>query len=99
MLICVGYGQPNVDITWSRDDQVISNSSLVSIYEKDLVQGGRLFRQSFLQLCSVQMEDSGVHTCVVSNGMPSVTSTVELSVLGMHFSISMHIQVNFSLSK
>ena len=99
MLICVGYGQPNVDITWSRDGQVISNSSLVSIYEKDLVQGGRLFRQSFLQLCSVQMADSGVHTCVVSNRMSSVTSTVELSVLGMHSSISMHIQVNFSLSK
>ena len=82
MLICVGYGQPNVDITWSRDGQVISNSSLVSIYEEDLAQGGRVFKQSFLQLCSLQMSDSGVYTCSVSNGLSSVNSTVELSVVG-----------------
>ena len=82
MLICVGYGQPNVDITWSRDGQIISNSSLVSIYEEDLAQGGRVFKQSFLQLCSLQMSDSGVYTCSVSNGMSSVNSTVDLSVVG-----------------
>ena len=99
MLICVGYGLPNVDITWSRDGQIISNSSLVSIYEEDLAQGGRVFRQSFLQLCSLQMADSGNYTCAVSNGISSLTSTVDLSVLGMHSSISMHIQVHFSLSK
>ena len=82
MLICVGYGLPNVDITWSRDGQIISNSSLVSIYEEDLAQGGRVFKQSFLQLCSLQMSDSGVYTCSVSNGLSSVNSTVELSVVG-----------------
>ena len=82
VLICVGYGQPNVDITWSRDGQVISNSYLVSVYEEDLAQGGRVFKQSFLQLCSLQMSDSGVYTCSVSNGLSSVNSTVELSVLG-----------------
>ena len=85
MLICVGYGQPNVDITWSRDSQVISNSSLLSIYEEDLAQGGRVFKQSFLQLCSLQMSDSGVYTCSVSNGLSSVNSTVELSVVGTSF--------------
>ena len=83
VLICVIYGQPNVDITWSRDGQVITNSSLVSINEEDLTQGGRVFKLSFLQLSSLQMSDSGVHTCSVSNGLSSVNSTVDLTVVGM----------------
>ena len=82
VLICVGYGQPNVDITWSRDGQIISNSSLVSIYEEDLAQGGRVFKQSFLQICSVGVAGSDIYTCTVSNGRDSVNSTVELSVTG-----------------
>ena len=84
VLICVGFGQPSADITWSRDGQVISNSSLVTIYEEDLAQGGRVFKQSFLQLCSLRMSDSGSYTCTVSNGLSSVNSSVELSVAGMH---------------
>ena len=80
ILVCVGFGEPDVNITWSRDDQVISNSSLVSIYEEDLTRGDRLFKQSFLQLCSLQMSDSGTYTCTVSNGKASITSTTELSV-------------------
>ena len=82
VLICVGFGQPSADITWSRDGQVISNSSLVTIYEEDLAQGGRVFKQSFLQLCSLRMSDSGSYTCTVSNGLSSVNSSVELSVAG-----------------
>ena len=82
VLICVGFGQPSVDITWSRDGQVISNSSLVTIYEEDLSQGGRVFKQSFLQLCSLRMSDSGQYTCTVNNGLSSVNSSVELSVAG-----------------
>ena len=82
VLICVGYGQPSVDITWTKDGQIISNSSLVSVYEEDLAQGGRVFKQSFLQLCSLQMENSGSYVCSVSNGLYSVNSSLELSVLG-----------------
>ncbi len=82
VLICVGFGQPRADITWTRDGQEISNRSLVTIYEEDLAQGGRVFKQSFLQLCSLRMSDSGVYTCSVSNGLSSVNSSVELSVSG-----------------
>ena len=85
VLVCVGYGQPNVDITWSRDGQIISNSSLVSIYEEDLAQGGRVFKQSFLQLCSLQMADSGNYTCAVSNGLSNANSVVLVSVSGKCF--------------
>ena len=82
VLICVGYGQPSVDITWTKDGQIISNSSLVSVYEEDLAQGGRVFKQSFLQLCSLKMENSGSYVCSVSNGLSTVNSSLELSVLG-----------------
>ena len=82
MLICVGYGQPNVDITWSRDGQVILNSSSVSITEEDLIQGGRTFKQSFLQVCSVQFDQSGTYTCSVNNGIMSTNSSLQLSVNG-----------------
>ena len=79
----MGYGQPSVDIVWTKDGQVISNMSLVSVYEEDLAQGGRVFKQSFLQLCSLQIENSGSYVCSVSNGLSSVNSSVELSVIGM----------------
>ena len=82
VLICVGYGQPSVAITWTKDGQIISNSSLVSVYEEDLAQGGRVFKQSFLQLCSLQMENSGSYVCSVSNGLSTVNSSLELSVVG-----------------
>ena len=82
VLICVGYGQPSVGITWTKYGQIISNSSLVSVYEEDLAQGGRVFKQSFLQLCSLQMENSGSYVCSVSNGLSTVNSSLELSVLG-----------------
>ena len=78
----MGYGQPSVDIAWTKDGQVISNSSLVSVYEEDLAQGGRVFKQSFLQLCSLQMENSGSYVCSVSNGLSSINSSVELTVAG-----------------
>ena len=82
VLICVGYGQPSVDITWTKDRQIISNSSLVSVYEEDLAQGGRVFKQSFLQLCSLQMENSGTYVCSVSSRLSSVNSSLDLSVVG-----------------
>ena len=87
LLACVGYGLPSVEITWMRGGQTISNSSLVSISEEDVVQGERLFKQSFLQICSVEMADAGAYTCVVSNGESSVNSSTQLSVTGKHHSI------------
>ena len=82
LLVCVGFGQPDVNITWSRDGQVISNSSLVSIYEEDLALGDRQFKQSFLQLCGLEESDSGTYICTVNNGMSSINSSTELSVIG-----------------
>ena len=82
LLACVGYGVPSVEITWVYNGQAIMNSSLVSISEEDVVYGERIFRQSFLQLCSVNLRDSGAYTCIVSNGRMTVNASSELSVSG-----------------
>ena len=80
VLVCVGIGNPS--ITWSKDGQVLYNTSTLSIYEEDLLQGGRLFKQSFLQLCSLQPSDSGNYTCSVSNDFSSDSSSIDLTVTG-----------------
>lgn len=82
MLICVGYGWPRVYITWTHNEQTISNSSLFSVSEEDTIQGERLLRRSFLQISSVEAENAGAYTCTVSNGESSVTSSTQLTVAG-----------------
>ena len=84
-LVCVGYGQPNVEISWTLNGEVVMNGSLVSIYEEVVSQGGRLFKQSFLELCSLEVANSGVYTCTVANGRTMVNATTQLSVSGKYF--------------
>ena len=81
-LVCVGYGQPYVEISWTLNGEVVTNDSLVTIYEEEVSQGGRLFKQSFLELCSLEVSDSGVYTCTVSNNETAVNATTQLSVSG-----------------
>lgn len=81
-LICVGYGLPNVEIYWTLDGETLTNSSRVSIHEEDIEQGNMTFSQSVLQLCSVVLTDAGSYVCVVSNGIMSTNSSVELSITG-----------------
>ncbi len=80
LLACVGYGLPTAEVTWMRNGQTIMNSSLVSVIEEDVVQEGKVFRQSVLQLCSVEVSDSGSYLCVVSNGLSDANFTVNLLV-------------------
>lgn len=80
LLACVGFGLPSAQVTWLYQGQLLENSSLVSVFEEDVVQDGRVFRQSILQLCSVEMSDSGSYVCVVSNGLSSANYSVSLLV-------------------
>ena len=81
-LVCVGYGQPYVQISWSLNGEVVTNDSLVTIYEEEVSQGGRLFKQLFLELCSLELSDSGIYTCTVSNDQTVTNATTQLSVYG-----------------
>ena len=85
LLICVGYGQPDVQITWSRNSENIMNASLISIYEEEVTQGGRLFKQSFLELCSLQSSDAGDYICTVSNDQATANATTQLFVSGKNY--------------
>ena len=76
---CVGYGEPFATITWTRaNGAVVGNSSRFSVFERISTQGGITFKQSYIQLCSVFVEDSDAYTCTVSNGAFSETVTVQL---------------------
>ena len=86
LLACVGYAQSGVEITWSLGGETVMNDSLVTIYEEDIVEGGRVYKQSFLQLCSLQVSDAGDYTCFVRNSGNSANATTRLSVSGQ-FSI------------
>ena len=82
LLGCVGYGQPYVLITWSKNGESITNNSRVTVNETEVTQGGMLFRQSFLELCSVEFSDAGNYTCTLSNGQATSNATSELIILG-----------------
>ena len=82
ILACVGYGQLGVQVEWTRNGQPVTNTSLISAYQIDIVQHGLTFSQAFLQLCNVEMSDSGNYTCTVSSGPVSFTSTVQVTVVG-----------------
>ena len=87
LLTCVGYGQPDVQITWSKNGEVIMNSSLITTHETNVTRGGRLYKQSYLDLCSVEVSDAGTYTCTVSNGEIATNASTQLSVTGenLHF--------------
>ncbi len=83
LLACVGFGVPNVEITWVHDGEELSNSSLVTISEEEVSNGGRVYKQSFLELCSLNVSDSGVYTCVIANGPLMENSTTILQFAGL----------------
>lgn len=85
ILACAGYGNPQVEFSWSISGRTLANTSLVTIYHEDFVQGASVFKRSFLQLCSVALTDIGNYTCAVSNGLASTNATTLLDVDGWYF--------------
>lgn len=88
LLTCIVYGEPSLEMSWSFNGAVVMNSSLVTIYEEDIVKGGRVFRQSFLQICSLSASDDGDYTCIVNNGFISANATTQLDVDGKDIGFS-----------
>ena len=80
LLACVGFGEPEVEISWSFNGAPVVNTSLITIYEEDIVQGERIFKQSFLQICSLAEADAGGYTCIASDGFTTDNATTQLTV-------------------
>lgn len=78
---CIGWGLPSVQITWAYNEQSVMNSTALSVFEQDVVQGGRSFRHSVLRVCSVGSEDAGTYMCIASSGANSANSSTQLAVL------------------
>ena len=81
LLACVGFGEPEVEISWSFNGAPVVNTSLITITEEDVVQGQRIFKLSFLQICSLSTPNVGGYTCLINNGQRTVSSTVNVLVV------------------
>ena len=79
---CVGFGAPAVLTSWSLNGVTLQNSSLITIYETQTVQQGRVYSLSLLELCSVGAYENGDYSCTASNGFSSANSITQLNVLG-----------------
>jgi hypothetical protein len=82
VLICLGFGEHGVDITWTFNGIPLRNTSLVTVYDRDITKGGGAFKQSTLQLCGVSVYSAGNYTCVVTSGLTTVDAVTQLNVQG-----------------
>jgi len=82
VLVCVGFGQPGVNFTWSKNGQELSEDISRTLIEEDVEIGGRLYKQSLLRLCSLQTCHSDIYNCSITNGISVVQDSVELTVEG-----------------
>ena len=82
---CIGWGQSSIQITWAHNEQSVINSTSLSISEEDVVQNERTFMHSVLKVCSVQLDDAGAYSCLVSSGEISVNSSTQLNVFSKFF--------------
>ena len=78
-LQCIGYGRPSVELTWSRNNQTITNSPLITSSNETL-SGGIPYTQSFLQICSIGLVESGEYTCTVNTDLITTAATTQLTV-------------------
>ena len=82
LLVCMGFGQPSVNFSWTKGGEEIIEDSSHMLTEFDQEMGGRLYRQSLLRICSIQTCHSGDYICSISNGISVVTSSAKVMVEG-----------------
>ena len=78
---CVSYGVPFSDITWSRDGVVLENGTNINVYDAVVNASGIPFVKSVLELCSVDIGETGIYTCTANNGIQSDNITAQLAVI------------------
>ena len=81
LFTCVAYGDLPLTISWSREGSVLMNDSQrVAIYEEEFEEGGIVFVQSILQICSTGTGDAGIYSCTAENGIANTTASFEMTV-------------------
>ena len=81
LFTCVAYGDLPLTISWSREGSVLMNDSQrVAIYEQEFEEGGIVFVQSILQICSAESDDAAIYNCTAGNDVDNVTANFELTV-------------------
>jgi len=82
MLSCVGYGDPLPSVFWSSSrNELLINSSWITIFEDTLSESGMHFVKSILEVCNVEPVMSGEYSCTSQNEFGSETARFQLSVL------------------
>ena len=84
LFTCLGFGIPDVEITWRLNNEIVGNSSLVTVYEEIYPQdnGREVVRVSTLQICGVRITDTGAYTCTVTGGLFTSSASTQLSLVG-----------------
>lgn len=76
-LTCVAYADPvGPSINWSLNGTDLSNSSLVTISEKTVSEGGVTFTKSVLQICSLEEFDQ--YKCEAASRGTTDSANMEL---------------------
>lgn len=80
--VCVGYGKDvSTNILWKFGDTVLTNNSFVGIYENLIMVNNQTFTLSTLELCSIELEASGMYSCTANNSVDSESFTFTLNVV------------------
>lgn len=87
LLTCIAYGTPYVEITWTFNNETVTNSSQVLITSVEyLLEDGEMIMASTLQICDAGVTNSGEYTCIASAGPLSNNATTQLLLSGKHLS-------------
>ena len=92
-LSCVGYGDPLPSVFWSNsNNDMLINSSQITIFEDTLSESGMYFVKSILEVCNVETMMSGEYSCTSQNEFSNQTARFQLSVLddGMYIHLYVH---------
>lgn len=80
--VCVGYGgNESTNILWKFQENDLLNGTLVGIYEDQVTVSGLTFTVSTLELCSVNLEDSGLYSCTVITSRDSTSINFTMNVV------------------
>lgn len=87
LLTCVGYGTLDVEVAWIFNNEIIANSSTATITtsEEHFLPERGVLRESTLQICDIEISNTGEYMCVINTGSLSRNATVQLTLAGKHY--------------